>query len=114
MLRKAELGELAVDFPHQPIAGDFGDDAGGRDRERKAVAFDDGIIRQRKIPQRQPVDQAMVRANVQSLDCPAHGEVGRSQNVELVDLLTTCGGDRPDNPGVLSQSFVKRFTLEGA
>lgn len=60
MLRKAELGELAVEFPHDPVARDLGDDAGRGDGQRLGIALYDGVVGKREIPNRQAVDQAMI------------------------------------------------------
>ena len=61
VLRKAELGKLLVEFPHDPVAGDLGDDAGRSNRERQSVAFHDSVVGDGKIFDRQSVDQAVVR-----------------------------------------------------
>lgn len=107
MLRKAELRKLAVDFPHHEIAGDFGDDTGGCNRDRKAVTFDDGVIGKREIPHWESVDQAVVWLDVQSFDRTAHRKMGCPQDVELVDFLTTCSRDRPNDVRISGQSSIK-------
>ena len=60
MLRKAELGKLLVQLPHDPIPGDLGDDASCRDGKRESVSFYDGVMGKRKIADWQAINQAVV------------------------------------------------------
>lgn len=95
MLRKAELRKLLVEIPHDPVAGHLGNDTGGGNRERKPVSLDDPIMRKGEIFDRQAVDQAMIRHNGEAFHGPAHCQMGRFEDVDLIDFLTTCGSDRP-------------------
>ena len=96
MLRKAELGELRVNLPHDPVAADFGDDAGCRDGERFAVAFDDRVIGIGEITDGQAVYQAVLRLPIERFHGPPHRQVGGAQDVDPVDFLMVGGGDGPD------------------
>jgi len=104
---KAELRKLAVDFPHQAVAGDFGDDAGGRDREREAVALDDGVMRHRETAHRQAVDEAMIGRGIDGLDRPAHREVAGAQDVEAVDFQAIGHGHRPDDLRISGEFLIE-------
>ena len=93
MFRKAELRELAVDFLHDVVAGDLGDDAGGGDRERNRIALHDAIVRVEKLAERQAVDEAVVGRFAEVFDCAAHGEVGGLEDVDSVDFLVVGSRD---------------------
>ncbi len=95
MARKAELRKLGVELPHDPIPRDLGDDAGGGDGKRAAVALDQRVVRQRKIPDRQAVDKAVVGRGFQGSDGAAHGEMGGAQDVQGVDFRRLGEGDSP-------------------
>jgi len=114
MFRKAEFRELTVDFPHDPVAGHLGDDAGRRDRERTAVAFDDGIVRKRETGDWQSIDQAMVGAAGEGVDGAAHGQVGGPQDIELVDFEVIRRGHGPEDLGISRELFIHSITIQGA
>ena len=111
MLRKAELGKLPVQFAHDPIPGDFGDDAGRRDGKRETVSFHDGVMGKRKIPDGESIDQAVVRLGEKGFRGPAHRQMSRPQDVELVDFPAVRSGHSPDDLWVSSQLFVKKIAL---
>ena len=93
MFRKAELRELAVDFLHDVVASDLGDDASGGDRERDRVALDDAIVRVGELAERESVDEAVVGRFAEALDRAAHGEVGGLEDVDSVDFLVVGSRD---------------------
>ena len=108
---KAVLWKPGVYFPHQPIPGDLGEDAGCRNRERAPVAFHNPIMRPRKTTHWQTVDQAMIRHRAQTCHRPLHRQMGGTQNVESINLRSRGHGYRPDHTRVRSQDLIERLTL---
>ena len=104
---KAEFRKLAVDFPHQAVACDFGDDAGCRDRKREPVALDDGVMRHGETAHRQAVDQAMVGQGIDGLDRAAHREMGGAQDVEAVDFPAIGQRHRPDDIRISGELVIE-------
>lgn len=113
VLGESKLRELAVDLMHDAVTGDFGDDAGGGDREGSAVAFDDSVVRKREIFHWQPVDDAMLRSRGDGLCGPAHGEVGGAEDVEAVDFIMIRRGDGPVDVRVAGEVEVEQLALGG-
>ena len=109
MLRKAELGELAVDFPHDPVARHLGDDAGRGDRERARVALHQGVVGKWKPGHRQAVDEAMTGHTVETLRRACHGEVRRLEDVEAVYFTAIGQCHPPADLGMAEKKLVQRL-----
>ena len=60
MFFKSVFGKLLGVLFHDVIAADLGDNAGGGDGERVGIAFDDALVREGKLLERQTINEAMV------------------------------------------------------
>lgn len=105
VLSKAKFWKLSVYFSHQPITRHLGDDTGCRDGEGESIALDDGLVWEGKVFDRQPIDEAEVRLQLETLHCPPHGKVGGAQDIEGVDFPATSHGAGPVNGGIRSDRF---------
>ena len=61
VLRKAIVGVEPVELPHHPVAGHFGQDAGGGDRVTPAVALGQGGVRTAQPFDSQAIDERVLR-----------------------------------------------------
>lgn len=69
------LREFQMEFGHDAVASDLGDDAGGGDGKGKSVSFDEGRVRNGQAFHGETIHQAVLRRNWQRLHGTAHGEV---------------------------------------
>ena len=90
MFFKSVFGKLLGVLFHDVIAADLGDDAGGGDGERVGIAFDDALVREGKLLERQAINEAMVDSNavffLQRESGCGHGIVGGSEDVFGINL----------------------------
>jgi len=68
----------------------------------------------REVSHRQAVYQAMIGRFLQRLHRAAHGEMGRTKNVEAVDLLMIRKRHCPDDVRVSGDYFKKIVPFRGA
>jgi hypothetical protein len=85
VLGKAVSGMLAIQFDHQTIARDFGEDAGGSDRIAFTVAFDDRGMRNFERLDGAAIDEYVLRGWMQLIQGEIHGAVGGLEDVDLID-----------------------------
>jgi len=90
---EAVLGIGLVQFGHDAVAGDFGEDAGGGDGEAAGVAFDLILSGAGEAGDGQAVDEGEVGKGREGIERPGHGEVGGAEDIEAVDLLRFDDGD---------------------
>lgn len=110
---EAILRIIRVEFDHQTVAGDLGDDAGGRYAEAQRIALDQRGLIDRQSSHGEPVDQGVVGARPQALDSAGHGEVGGAKDVEAVDFRNVCASGRPEDGGVRGEDGEKFFATGG-
>ncbi len=102
---------IGIKSDHEPVAGDFGDDAGGRDAQAERVAGHQRGVLHGEAADGKAVNQGVIRPRRQRVDGSGHGEVRGAENVELVDVRDGRLGRRPENVRVASQCGVKFFAL---
>src|SRR5690606_2470555 len=83
---KAVLRELGMQALHLGIAVHLGDDRRGADARHAVVAADDGFRRHAQFRAAIAVDAHEFGNDGERLDRPAHGQHGRLQDIERVDL----------------------------
>ena len=86
VLTEAIVRKPGAKVAHNRVAGDLGDDAGSSNREAVAVAIDNGCLGEGKWKNREAVNQDVVGLGRQSSQGQVHRLVGRSQNVDGIDL----------------------------
>ena len=84
-----------VEFEHDPVASDLGDNRGGRDRRAACVAVDDRTLRHHEIGHPKRIDQHEIGKRHQAEDGPLHCPQGRLMNIDRVDLGRIRGGHCP-------------------
>ena len=60
VLAEAVIRETRAEIPHQRVARDLGDDAGGGDAEAEAIAIDDGGLREGKRVNWEAIDERVI------------------------------------------------------
>ena len=110
---EAILRILRVEFDHEAVAGDFGDDAGGGDGNAKGVAADERRVVDGEAAHGESVDEGVVGFRGQGLDGAGHGEVGGAKDVEGIDFLDAGGADGPVDFGAGGQGSVEAFAFFG-
>ena len=90
---KMVLRKLAIPFPHHCIARHFCENRGCRNGDADRVASDDRNLRNCKI-EIQCVDQQQIGQGIDPQNGLIHGQAGRLQNIDPVDLgrLHACKG----------------------
>jgi len=73
VISKSISRKPAVPREHDRVAGDLGDDGGGRDMRAFGIAFDNGRLKGRTPGNSEPVDQYVLRLNDQEAERHAHG-----------------------------------------
>src|SRR6185503_4113824 len=108
--RQIVTGIAAVPLPHDFVARHLGHDGGGRDGVGEGVPLDDGALGDRDARHGQRVHQDQVRAHGQARHRALHGQVGRAQDVEAVDLAVV-GGAHPARPRGLAHAARHALAL---
>jgi hypothetical protein len=89
---------------HDSVPGYLRNDAGGRDTQAGGIPGNDRRLRDGKWMYRQTVDQCMLHNVVDFLlqmeKRPAHGEVSRTQDIQLIDFLSAGFPHRPEDLGM--------------
>ncbi|MNE73029.1 hypothetical protein D3C80_1690140 [compost metagenome] len=91
----AVAGVLGIEQLHLAIAADLGQNRGGGDRRHLAVALDHRSARHLQDRAAIAVDQRQPGGDRQTFDRALHGQHGRMQDVQAVDLLHLGAGDAP-------------------
>src|SRR5688572_2689191 len=95
VLRESVRGEVPVEVHHVRVASRLRKDRGRGDGRDQAVAADDGAAGKPHVGHVEPVHAHFTRGKGQQLERATHGEQGRAQDVDAVDLLHARGGDGP-------------------
>ena len=108
---KAVFRKLSVVFPHDLVASDFGQNAGGGDGVTFGIAFD-----QRGLPSlnsfyRQAVDKDVIGLLFQLFQCPNHALMRCFQNVPRVNFRRLHRNDGAMNPSLPRQPMRKCFAF---
>ena len=110
---EAILRILRVEFDHDAVAGDFGDDAGGGDGDAERVAADERGVIDGEAAHWESVDEGVVGCRGQGFDGAGHGEMGGAEDVEGVDFSNSGFTDGPVDFGVGGQNGMEAFALFG-
>ncbi len=86
MAGEAVFWILFVQFYHDLVTGDLGDNACGGDGEAKAVALDDEFCGAGESFCRISVNQREIGKLFNLFQCPRHCQMGGVEDVELVDI----------------------------
>jgi len=105
VLAEAILRETRAEVAHNRIAGDLCDHARGRNTQAVTIAVDDCGLGERERKNRQAIDQDMLRLKGESRQREVHRLVGRTQNIDRVDLDGIDNSHRP-RERVVGQQFV--------
>lgn len=111
VIRETVLGEKVVVFGHEAIAGDLGEDAGGRDGEAFGVAIDDRGLGATDGEDVGPVDEGVVRNEGEFQHGFVHGAEGSLQDVDGVDDFDIDGGDGGTDLAGGGKELEKFFAL---
>ena len=87
---KTVLGKLPVEFLHDPVPGDLGQDAGSGDAETETIPPDERGLFHGEPLGRQAIHQGMGRRMsvfLQSIKGSPHGKMGRPQDVQMTDFF---------------------------
>ena len=86
VLGKTILGILRVEFAHEAVTRDFGEDAGGGDGEGESIAVNDALLGNLDFLQHEGIEQERVRSEGEGLKRAIHGEMRCFEDIELVYL----------------------------
>ena len=90
MAGKPVLGKFPIEFIHEPVAGDLGQDTGGGNAEAQTIPSHEGSLFHGESFHRESVDQGMSRRMsivLQSIQGAPHRQMSGSQDVELSDFF---------------------------
>ncbi len=102
---------LRVEFDHEAVAGDFGNNACRGNTQAQRVAFDQSGVIDGQTAHRKPVDERMVRTPRQGFDGAGHGQMRGAQDIETVDFLHAGLGHGPEDFCACGQNGVNLFTF---
>ena len=111
MLGKSILGIKAIDFQHDAVALDLGNNAGCRNAEADAVTADQRGLGARKIANGQPIDEGVGGAGRELFDHGPHSGVRCAEDIEAIDFLWRDGDGCPTNFGIFCDLGIE--TLAG-
>lgn len=100
------LGIALVIIHHQVIPRHLGDDGGRRNRNRQAIALDDGSLGRSSEGKGDRIDEDKIRWGRQRVDRPAHREPCRLLNIHGIDLACARNAD-PDSHSALSNVAIE-------
>ena len=103
------LGVEHVEFAHEGVTMDLGDDRGGGDGERERVAVEDAGLGAGMIDAH-GVNEQVVGCDAEALDGDEHGEAGGLVDVEAIDGLGVDFGDRKGD-GNLADLAIEALAL---
>ena len=103
-------GKLAMILGHEPVPRHFRHDRSRRDGHAQQIAFDDGTERDRTPRQGNGVNQEAIGLRPETGQRPTHGQAGRFENVQPVDLLMARAADS-DRDGSAGNRDVELFTF---
>lgn len=106
---KAILRKAGVEFEHDAVAGDLGDDAGGGDAEAEGVTADNGGVGHGQTGDGQTVHQGVAGRPAERVQGTGHRQVCGAEDVEAVDFVRPGGGDRPADIRVGGEGGVQAF-----
>ena len=86
VLAETIFRKTRAEVAHNRIASDFRDHGGRGDAEAVAIAIDERRLRQRKGKDWQAVDENVLRLKGEGRDGRAHRLMGRTQDVDRIDL----------------------------
>lgn len=90
MAGKPILGKFTVEFVHDPIAGDLGQNAGGGNAEAQTIPAHEGSLFHGESLHGESVDQGVSRRMsvfLQSIQGTPHRQMGGSEDIELSDFF---------------------------
>ena len=93
MLCKLVLRILPIQLIQAAVTANFCKDRGRRDRCGFGIALDKRAFGDRQTRRAVAVDQREIRPPMQTVKRPAHGEKGRLQNIDFIDLPLCCHSD---------------------
>ncbi len=109
VLRKAVFRKLRIELNHHAVAGDFGHDAGGGDREALCVAFDDALRFAAQPANRTAINQSQIGNRVDLRDGFGHGFPGGLQNVDFINNVGPDDGKPDTGEATALKLFKKMF-----
>lgn len=113
VFRESILRKVFVELHHEPVPGDFRNDAGGSNRETDGVAADKCCVWHRQASDWESVHQGMIHV-AEVFERFAHGEVGGIQNVEAIDVRGLDSRDRPAAHLAGCELFEKNLPAAGS
>ena len=110
---KAILRILGIERDHEPVAGNFGHDAGRGDAQAEGVTTDQGAVRHGEAAHGESVDQGVVGLGGEGTHRARHGEVGGAENVVAIDFFDRGQTGGPGHAGVGGEDCKNFFTAGG-
>ena len=106
VLVEAILGKFRAEVTHDPVASDFRNHTGGRDRQTIAIAVDDGCLWKWKRKNWKSIDQDVFGRNGEAGQRDPHGFVRSAQNIDSIDLEMIDDADAPRDFAIRNQLVV--------
>jgi hypothetical protein len=100
MLAETIFGKMGAEVTHHSVTGDFGDHAGGGNAKAEAIAVYDGGLWPWKGNHGQTIDQNVIGRDGKRGNSHAHRFMGRTQDINPVDLDRIDNADGPADFGV--------------
>ena len=107
VLCKAVLRELCIKFNHQPVAGDFGNNAGGSNRKALSISFDNASGFTRQAAHGISVNQRQIGLWTDLRNRFGHSFPGGLQNVDLVNDVRPDDGTADADKAAVPELFIK-------
>lgn len=111
VIPEAVLGIFFVQFGHEAVARDFGEDAGGGDGKTFGVAIDQGGLGMERGKDVRAVDQGMVWCGRELQERLVHGTQAGLEDIDGIDDLDIHGGDGPGNEWRLGEEIEEAFPI---
>jgi hypothetical protein len=114
MLGKSILGIEAIDFQHDAVALDLGNNAGCRNAEADAVTADQRGLRAWKTRDGKAIDEGVGGAGRDLFDHGPHSGVRCAEDIEAIDFLWRDGDGCPTNLGIFCDLGIETLAGVGA
>jgi hypothetical protein len=106
MLAEAILRKMGTEVTHHSVTRNFRDHTGSGDGKAEAIAIDNSSLGNWKGNNGQAINQHVVGRAGERCNGLAHRSVGRTQNIDAVDLHGIDNTDRPTEVGVRDQVVI--------
>lgn len=110
---KAILRIFGIERDHQPVAGDFGHDAGRGDAQAEGVTADQCAVWYGEVAHGESVDQGVVGPGGEGTYRARHGKMGGAEDVVTIDFFDRGQTGGPGHAGVGGEDGENFLTAGG-